>query len=423
MATIKGFRGTRYSSKAGNLNDLTAPPYDCLNPEQREQYASHSPYNIVHVTLPEQHKDDRSKFVQYARSSARLAEWRKEDNIRSEQSLSLYRYRQTYTLGSDSPKLTRTSLVTLLKAVPYEEGIVLPHEQTFPKHKEDRLRLLEATRTHTECIFGLFEDPGDAILHLLESAKISQTVSCDSEDGVHQVLDVIEDQDFIARVAKMFEDRKIWIADGHHRYETAVNYRKSLGPKDYEIPEDYMVIALASMTDPGLVLLPTHRILANVNIPLSEHIAKLSAIFDVHEMAQEVLLAALSESPLGSFGLVLPGSKAALLTAKNSNGLLKLMNDEGSEELRHLDVTVLHRLILERILGIEGTERIGYTRNVEEAFASVNGGNSSFAYLMNPPSVENMRTLALLGEKMPQKSTYYYPKLLSGLVLWSLNDF
>src|SRR5436305_1609381 len=158
MAQIRPFEGLRYTPSAGSLTDLVAPPYDVLSQEERDDYASENPHNIVHLTLPEAREDDRSKFVKYGRSAAALAEWRREAALQKEGKPTFYRYKQTFTLPAGDSEITRTALIALLKIEPYDKGVVLPHEQTFPKHKEDRLRLLEATRTHLECIFGLFED-------------------------------------------------------------------------------------------------------------------------------------------------------------------------------------------------------------------------------------------------------------------------
>jgi uncharacterized protein (DUF1015 family) len=158
MATVRPFRGLRYRESAGALENLVAPPYDVLSAEERNAYAAKSPYNIVHLTLPEQKEDDRSKFVKYARSAAALAEWRREGALAEEQRPAFYRYTQTFTIPGTDQSFDRTALIALIKVEPYENGVVLPHEQTFPKHKEDRLRILEATRSHLECIFGLFEE-------------------------------------------------------------------------------------------------------------------------------------------------------------------------------------------------------------------------------------------------------------------------
>ncbi|MBI3722033.1 MAG: DUF1015 family protein [Fimbriimonas ginsengisoli] len=166
MAEIRPFQGLRFTPSAGPLDHLVAPPYDVLSEDDRDGYGARSPHNVVHLTLPEQRPDDRSKYIKYARSAAALAEWRREGLLAPDPP-SLYRYTQTFEVEHLGGPFTRTSLIALIKAEPYEKGVVLPHEQTFPKHKEDRLRLLEATRAHLECIFGLYEDAAGTVLGAL----------------------------------------------------------------------------------------------------------------------------------------------------------------------------------------------------------------------------------------------------------------
>jgi uncharacterized protein (DUF1015 family) len=424
MAEIRAFRGLRFSEAAGSLEGLVAPPYDVLSKQERDEYGEKSPHNIVHLTLPEAHPDDRSKYVKYARSAARLAEWRREGALTPEAAPSLYRYTQSFTVPGMGEAFSRTAVIALIKVEPYENGVVLPHEQTFPKHKEDRMRILEATRAHLECIFGLYEDPDGAVLREVQEARPGERVEVDAEN-VHHALEPISDPEAVGRIAALMADKKVWIADGHHRYETAVAFRQNLGPRDGPIAEDFMMMALSSMSDPGLVLLPTHRILSELPLGLEESIAALERDFDLRETHSSRLMLEIEENARHgrrAFGVVLAGPRAFVATPKDDAALLGAMGDEGSEALRALDVSVLHRGILERTLAVRGLDSIAYTRSWQEAVRAVEQGSAG-CFLMNPPSVEDMKQIALGGEKMPQKSTYYFPKILSGLVLWSLNDF
>ncbi|HEY0868465.1 MAG TPA: DUF1015 domain-containing protein [Fimbriimonas sp.] len=425
MAAIRPFRALRFSADAGSLNALVAPPYDVLSPAEREDYAARSPHNIVHLTLPEQHPDDRSKYVKYARSAARLAEWRREGTLALEESPSIYRYTQSFWLPGIEEAFVRTSLVTLIKVEPYEKGIVLPHEQTFPKHKEDRLRILEATRAHLECIYGLFEDPSGEVLKALREAPAGSAAEVEM-DGVQNELEPITDAAAVARLVGLLADKKVWIADGHHRYETAWAFRQSVGEKDGEVPEDYMMMALSSMSDPGLVLLPTHRMLKGFPLSRQQTVARLEELFhaEEHNSRRIVdLIAGAHARGVRAFGAVFPGGISYLLTPKDEAELLSRNNYEGSDDLKKLDVTLLHNVILENLLGVKGLDSVSYTRDPHEAIREADQGGIDVAFLMNPPSVGDMKRIAMGGEKMPQKSTYYYPKLTSGLLLWSLNDF
>lgn len=425
MASIRPFRGLRYSESAGPIDHLVAPPYDVLNQEERDAYAAKSPYNIVHMTLPESKPDDRSKFVKYARSSALLAEWTRDGILKKEEQPVLYRYTQTFSLSQTGETYTRSSIIVLLKTEPYENGVVLPHERTFPKHKEDRLRVLEATRAHLEEIFGLFEDPGAEIYKLIADAPVGPAVSVDSEDGVHQVLEPIEEKAAIEAIVSALAPNKLWIADGHHRYETALNFRASIGEKDHEIAEDFMPISLCSMSDPGLVLLPTHRILKSLPYGSGEIVSRLASHFELVEAPNHELLAQIAkvlESGKRALSVALPGGSGYVLIPKDEETLLSGVTTDGSNRLKGLDVTILHTLILENLLGVAGLDDISYTRDPSEAVEAVEKNNVA-AFLMEAPTVEDMRTIALGGERMPQKSTYYFPKVLSGLVIWSLNEF
>lgn len=425
MAVVRPFKGTRYGPKAGSLGDLVAPPYDVLKQDERDAYAAKSPYNVVHLTLPEGKKDDRSKFVKYARSSAALAEWKREGILVPDARPVFYRYVQTFSVPGETNRFTRTSLIGLLKTEPYERGIVLPHEQTFPKHKEDRLRILEATRAHLECIFGLFEDKGGGIFDKIERAPALTGADVTTDDGIRHVLDLIEDQEYCRNLEAAMADKKVWIADGHHRYETACAFRAQLGEQSGPIAEDFMMMAFGSMSDPGLVLLPTHRMVSSMPAPENLLGDLLGRFFNLRKVANGMLnetIKSLAAEDTRAFGIALPSGEGLVATLDRPEEALDLIDTEDSDDLKLLDVTILHKIILEKLLGFQGLETVSYTRDASEAVRSVGEGKAA-AFLMNPPTVADMRKIALGGEKMPQKSTYYYPKILSGLVLWLLSDF
>ncbi len=423
MATICPFRGLRFNAAVGTLNDIVAPPYDVLSQEERDRYAAKEAHNIVRLTLPEEEPDDRNPYVKYARSAARLEEWRRESALAPEELPSFYRYTQTFTIPGTTKSFVRQSLIVSLKLEPYANGVVLPHEQTFPKHKEDRLRILEATRSHLECIYGLYEDPDRSVFDLVSGAPAAQLADMATEDGVGQKLERIDDPQAVAAIVQAMADKKLWIADGHHRYETALNFRAQFGEVDHPVAEDYMMMAISSMSDPGLVLLPTHRILKTMPVGPDELKARLAETFQIEEAPNAELMArieALSGKVNHAFGVALPGGTG--LVATSGPSLAPKVDGDGSDRLKGLDVSVLHGFIFEKLLGLTGLEFFSYTRDEREAIEAVDKGAPA-AFLMNPPTVDDMRAIAQGGERMPQKSTYYYPKLLSGLVIWSLKDF
>jgi uncharacterized protein (DUF1015 family) len=322
-------------------------------------------------------------------------------------------------------RLNRESVICLIKVEPYEKGVVLPHEQTFPKHKEDRLRLLEATRTHLECIYGLFEDVNANVGTALSNAKFQVVANITTEDGIDHELAKLDDPETVDRIERAFQNERVWIADGHHRYETAVTFRQALGEHAGEVPEDYMMIALSSMSDPGLILLPTHRMIRE--FPLTGDVVeeRLQGRFntrEVHNSAIPAELAKLATGPAHAFGIALHGGRGLIATLDDNEQVASSIPVDGSELLKKLDVTILHELIFKGIFGIDDVGKIDYTRDPSEAIGAAEMETRTVSFLMNPPSITDMRLIALGGEKMPQKSTYYYPKLLSGLVFWSMND-
>lgn len=426
MATIRPFLAQRFTPETGPLVDLVAPPYDVISPEERERLAAKSKHNTVWLTLPEQLPDDRSKFVKYARSASRLAEWRRDGVLQVDELPAFYRYRQTFVDPVENKERTRTCFITLLKTEPYESGVVLPHEQTFPKHKEDRLRVLEATRSHLECIYGLYRDDANDVATAIDQAEWLPIADFKTDDGVRHELSMSIEETANRKIAAAMEQEKIWIADGHHRYETARAFREMAGDASSLIPEDFILIGLSSMKDPGLALLPTHRIVNGKSLNRNEAASALQRFFNVRTVGNGMLpeeVRALAAPDTRAFGIVLPGGTGLLATLDKPQDALNWIKGDGSTMLKLLDVTILHDVILEQVFEIKGLDAIEYTRDANEAVAIVEASTDKFAIITNPPSVEDMRLIAEGGEKMPQKSTYYYPKLLSGLVFWSMSDF
>jgi len=259
----------------------------------------------------------------------------------------------------------------------------------------------------------------------IDSASAACKVEVTTEDGIRHILELIRDPQTCAKIEKDLADKKVWIADGHHRYETALMFRAGLGPKDELIAEDFMMMALSSMSDPGVVLLPTHRIVKKMPVPTRQLDDLLQRYFTVRKMPNGQLLSEmedLADSNKRVFGVALPGGTGLFLVLDEPRDALKWIDQPGSDQLKLLDVTILHEVIFGKILGLKGLDFFTYTRDPDEALRAV-GHGSDAAFLMNPPTVDDMRQIALGGETMPQKSTYYYPKILSGLVMWSLNDF
>jgi uncharacterized protein (DUF1015 family) len=339
VADVRPFRAERYDeAKAGPLDRLVAPPYDVISPSEREEYLARSPYNVVHLTLP----DDEEQ------AGRDLADWRAQGVVAREEEPSFWFLSQDYT-GPDGVRRTRSGLVASLRAVPYDRGIVLPHERTHSGPKEGRLRLLRATRTQLEPIFLLYE--GDPL------------------EGPDRAPDLQSGGDRLWRIvdAPSFDDTELLIADGHHRYETALAYADEGG-------SPYLLVVLVPTRQEGLTIFPTHRIAEHVN--------------------------GARGTPIDEPGDDLPG------VVLYRDGRYELLDSDG------LDVEVVERI---------APQGVSYTPQREEAVATVDRGEAEAAFLLRPTRIEDVWAVARRGETMPQKSTYFYPKLTSGLLFHPLD--
>jgi uncharacterized protein (DUF1015 family) len=419
MAVLRPFLGLRYRDAAGTLERLTAPPYDVLTPAEREEYAARSARNIVHVTLPEGKPDDRSKYIRYARSAAHLAEWRREGYLAADPQPAFYRLTQRYPMPHYGEHFARTALIALMKVRPYGADVV-PHETTLLRTREDRLRLLEATRTQLEPILGVIDDAGGDFYAAVTDASVGTAVETRTDDGVEHRLEPIEDSETIEALTRLAADRRIWIADGHHRYETALAFRESIGEREGEGPEDYVLVALTARQDPGLAILPTHRIVSRLSMSTEAAIARLAEAFDMEPHHSSRLYHGLGQARAEgrtAIAVAFEGGRGYLLYPRTP-----LAEGDESERLRGLGVSILHRVILDRLLGPVNADTISYTPDYLEAIRAADQGAAA-AFLLNAVSVDEALDLAVEGDRLPSKTTYFFPKVPSGLVLWSLNDY
>jgi uncharacterized protein (DUF1015 family) len=362
MAEVKPFRAVRYGERAGPLEVLVAPPYDVISPGQREELRSRSPYNVVHVTLP----DDE------AEAGSLWSSWQAEGVLAEDEEPGWWWLSQHY-VGPDGVARTREGLVAALRAEPYENRVVLPHERTHRGPKEGRLRLLRETRAQLEPLFFLYDGAPPAQRPDREPDLEADGASLWrlSPDGA-------------GRIFEAFADRQLLIADGHHRYETALAYHQEAGTAE----SAYVLAVLVSLQDPGLMIFPTHRVFA------SEPPEPLSTEERLPD--PERALAALNE---------LPRDRAAAIVYRRGDAELAV---DGEGEL---DVRLVDRL---------GHEGISYTPDWQEAVRAVDSGEAAVAVLMRPTRIQDVFAVAQRGETMPQKSTYFYPKLVSGLLFLPL---
>lgn len=423
MAEIRPFRALRYNlEQAGSIQELTCPPYDIISEEQRREYLSRNGCNIIRLELP---KEGENPYEEAART---LHAWREEGILQLDMDPGFYLYEEEFLSQVDhgEPKKVR-GLVCLVRLEDFANGVVLPHEETLSKAKEDRFQLLSATRCNFSSIYSLYQDEGHTTAQRLENLSRSCPPRYAFSDGlVTHRLWVINDPVAIEALREDFAGRKLYIADGHHRYETGLRYRDTLARQGAYLPgSQYILMTLTDMADPGLTVFPTHRLVRGLeSFDSAALLAACGEDFTLEaKPSREESQAALdSLFQQGRHAFALYDGKNWTVLALKDTAVMEKLLPEKSQAYRTLDVSILHSLVLEKLLGIDkenmaNQKNLTYTRSAEEAQAAVDMGESQCCFLLNPTRVEEIGQVAANGEKMPQKSTYFYPKLITGLAM------
>ncbi len=427
MAQVKPLKALRYTPKAGRLESLVCPPYDIISPQQYEQLCQANPYNLVRLELP----GLSGAANPYAQAGELLQAWLAEGLLACDERPAFYLYRVGFAVqGRPYHFLALGCLVELEE---FSAGVVLPHEETLSKAKEDRLRLLEATGCNLSPIYSLYLDKQANLQPLLEQqAQQPPHQEITDSEGVTHSLWVLDDPTLCAQITAAMAHEKLYIADGHHRYETALNHRRQLREQGVAAPKgDSVLMFLASLEQEGLVVFPTHRVLANLpGFSPQALLAGCETHFTItrHSLTggdpasqMTTLLESCYAQQQTAFALYIGGEEYYQLTLRGPEGMAACCAEK-SPAYRGLDVAVLHSLILEPLLGIDkqnmaGQKNLTYTRDAAQAIEQVRSGAAQCALLLNPTRVEQIAQVAAAGEKMPQKSTYFYPKLISGMVM------
>ncbi|MEP6756048.1 MAG: DUF1015 domain-containing protein [Chthonomonadales bacterium] len=429
MAEVAPIHGIHYKvSEIGSLDKVIGPPYDVLTPEDQDALYAKSPHNFVRIMLNKAEPGDNEANSTYTRAAQTMNMWLGDGTLVEDIDASYYIYEQEFNNPNTGDRLKRLGIFCGLKLEPYSEKVVLPHEQTRSKAKEDRLLLMRATSSNPEPIYCLFEDEQQTLTAKLQAIAVSTepflSATVNGED--HRVYR-IHDAATVSEIRVFFESRQIWIADGHHRYETGLSYadeRRSTGlygPTELQ-PFDYLLVVLTAFNDPGIVVLPTHRLVKNISAD------RMSSFLDDLERYFAVELTPLGELPKSMFADVTTGVHQFGLVTADGAYTLKLKDTSAMDSEDHcdawkaLDVSILQTLILDRILGIPATDLattpdIGYSRNYQEALDRVSSGEYQIGLILNDPSANEVRDVAAANDKMPPKSTFFYPKLWSGLIL------
>ena len=419
MAEILPFRGVLYDpARAGPVDRLIAPPYDVISPSERSALASKDPHNFVRLILPEGEGDEK-----YPRAANLLAEWQREGVLRRDERPALYRYHQRFSaLGKE---LTRKGFICRIRLSRYDEGVVLPHERTLSGPKLDRLKLKRATRTHLSQVLAVYPDRRGAVDGAFAETDAAEPDLEARMDGVVHRLFRLTDVPAQARIAAAMADKRVYIADGHHRYETMLALRDELRPlaRSSRSSVEYGSMFLTRMEDPGLVILPTHRVVHGLTgFDPARFVDRVREQFEVEE------LRAVPPDELRDRLATKGRERPAFLVGLKARRLLLALRPgaevavPGPLPLRTVDVAVLHALVFEEILGIdraaqERQANLRYVKDFDGALGEATLPGVQAAFLLNPTKVEQLQAVADAGEVMPQKSTYFFPKLASGLVL------
>jgi uncharacterized protein (DUF1015 family) len=412
MAKIFPFRSLRYSPKVP-IEKVVTQPYDKISHEMQDRYYNLHPNSIVRIILGKSRSDDTASDNAYTRAAAHLKEWRANGVLEQLPAPAFFVYYQRFTIPGTNDVRTRKGFVGAGQLEDYKNRIIFPHERTLTGPKKDRLELLRHTRTQFEQIFMLYEDPGQRIDNRLdEIARRQPDIQIDDEYGVQHTMWILSDPSVVEFIEKEMNEKKLVIADGHHRYETALAYREEMRGKN---GSDRMPMTFFNMNSPGLTILPTHRVVANLaQFDLRSLLAKAVEYFDVVTS---------NDRGTVTIGVFADGGET-FLRLKSSINLDALMPDQSPNQ-RKLDVVVLHRLIVEKCLGItedavKKESHITYVRGRDAAVKTVLEGKAQVAFLLNPTGLDQMRDVAYEGNVMPQKSTDFYPKVLSGLTMYVL---
>jgi uncharacterized protein (DUF1015 family) len=410
MADLQPLRTLRYEPSAvGSLEDVIAPPYDVIDAELRAELAARSPYNVVEIDLP----------PSYAQAAATMADWRQRGVLVREDEHAVWVLRQDYA-APDGRRRTRTGVLARLRVDEYGPGRSRPHERTHPGPKEDRLNLTRATRTNLSPIFSLFPDPDGAAGRAMEQVAATEPFASAADlDGTSNTLWRSADEDLVAELQMALADAELLIADGHHRYETARVYADEVGG---EGEHRYVLMLLCSLSDPGLLVFPTHRLLTGLKDDTAKQLAIRDALkrdFEIEELSDVREL----EPPAGpvAFGYMDSFHKQPYRVTLKDQAIADKALEGMPAAYRRLDTAVLEALVLRGALGmseddISHLNGLDYSKDLDDAIDAVRTGRADAGFFMRATPVEAVREVAETGESMPPKSTYFYPKVPTGLV-------
>jgi uncharacterized protein (DUF1015 family) len=438
VAVVKPFRGLRYNlDRVSDLSAVITPPYDVISPAEQLRYHKLNPYNVVRLDFGIDEPKDTPGNNKYTRAADYVKQWLDGGILIKEDRPALYLIKHRFTYNDRI--YNRLSLMARVKIEDLTTGCIRPHEKTMSKPKEDRMHLLKACNVNFSPIMVLFRYKPEGFESLFADIIKKPAPHAMDKDGVEFTMWTITDKTTIVKVSKLLADKMLYIADGHHRYETALNYslaRHAASPSDGEdAPYNYVMMTITPAEDPNLLMLPTHRLIRRLKQNMLDSLkGKLAEYFDTETLSPlsdttaslKQWLSTLQKNRATCFGLYgLDGKKFCILRTKKGVNI-KVDSEDGDDAVSSLDVAILHRLILRRILKIDSPkleeECLEYIRDGIEAINRVNKGDYQASFFLNPTPISGMLAVADAKLRMPQKSTYFYPKTPTGLVMNPLWD-
>lgn len=415
----------RFTEKAGEISGLVCPPYDIISEEQRLGYLNRNEHNIIRLELPKEGENP------YETAGGTLEDWLAAGILAKDADAALYIYEEEFSALGETRRVKGFTCRVRLEE--FSAGVVLPHEETLSKAKADRFDLMCATNSNFSSIYSLYFDEDGGVYSIIDSvSKGAADIEFKAEDGIIHRLWIVTDNAAAEKICRLMQEKKLYIADGHHRYETALNYKKHLIEKGESIGEDhaanYIMMTLVNMEHEGLVVFPTHRIVRGLESFSAEKLLlDCENYFDIEPCAKDAIeekIEAHKKNGRKAIGFY-SGKTARLLTLKDF-GVMEELLPKKSEAYQRLDVSILHTLILERLLNIDeenmaNQKNLIYTRDIGEAMHAADSGEADCAFIIGATKVAEIAAVAGRNEKMPQKSTYFYPKLITGLVMNKLD--
>lgn len=434
MVNVFPFKGILYNKKKiKKLDKVMTPPYDVISPAEQDEYYDKNNYNVIRLILGKEFKDDSQYNNKYLRSAAFLKGWLQHEILKEDEKPAIYFYEQRF--AAKGKKYSRQGFIALLRLEDLDRGKVFPHENTLSKPKMDRIELLRACSANLENIFTIYSDEKlKTIKPFKKLQRKKPAIEVKDKNGVVHRVWRIDSKNAILKIMKEMKDKPVFIADGHHRYEASLKYRKEMRLRNTRFSEDesynHIMAFFTPIEGEGLVVLPIHRMVKVAhNFDFQRFYEELGIYFEIEEFAfkkraeksvRKKALKALSvkgESKHAYLLAVKAENKYLLLTLRDGIGIDDIQEEERSTAYKNLDVTILHAIVMQKILGVSPDRDISFSKDSDDALDKILNGEFDMAFLLNPTKITDVIEIAKAFEKMPQKSTFFYPKLLSGLVI------